>query len=67
MPKPVRVNAVARCGNRHPMYGDQVRCEEAKGHEGPHFQSFYMRSWEDNHGHGAIWSQAVASGPCTSA
>lgn len=37
---------VRRCGAPHPSHPKQVRCEEPKGHQGQHFNSFYMRSWE---------------------
>jgi hypothetical protein len=36
-----------RCGERHPMYGRQVRCEERRNHAGDHFNSFYMRAWDN--------------------
>lgn len=36
-----------RCTSRHPSHSQQVRCEEPDGHDGPHFHSFYMRSWDD--------------------
>ena len=44
--KPARVPP--RCPARHPAHTRQVRCEEAKGHQGEHFNSFYMRSWSDS-------------------
>jgi len=36
---------VRRCGVLHPLYGKQVRCEEPKGHDGEHVNSFFARSW----------------------
>jgi excisionase family DNA binding protein len=38
---------VHRCRARYPGHPEQVRCEDETGHTGPHFHSFYMRSWED--------------------
>lgn len=36
------------CGARHPMHS-QVRCGSEAGHvEAEHFDSFYMRSWDDD-------------------
>ena len=34
-----------RCGERHPLY-QQVRCEESRGHDAQHFNSFFMRAWD---------------------
>jgi hypothetical protein len=56
---------VERCKVAHPMYGRQVLCESPKGHDGDHWNSFFFRTWENNHDHAAIWSHAVAYGPCT--
>ena len=39
-----------RCPSTHPMWGGAMRCEEPEGHldeQRPHFNSFYMRSWEE--------------------
>jgi hypothetical protein len=46
-----RVDADAKrvrlCGARHGMHTN-VRCDGPKGHDGDHFASFFMRSWEQN-------------------
>ena len=37
------------CGARHPMYPAQVRCGSDANHvSAEHFNSFYMRSWDDD-------------------
>lgn len=40
---------IKTCGAKHPMHPAQVRCGSEKGHvEAEHFNSFYMRSWDDD-------------------
>jgi hypothetical protein len=37
------------CGAKHPMHPAQVRCGLDANHPGAeHFNSFYMRSWDDD-------------------
>lgn len=40
---------MTRCGVVYPGVrfetGDPVRCDGLRGHDGPHFHSFAMRSW----------------------
>ena len=49
MGKTVSKRTARYCNAYHPMYGKQVKCEEPHGHTGEHFNSFYLRAWDNTH------------------